>query len=60
LWLSGAAALSKQTPVMDYTRDPVWTKDNAFGFPVHSVGHQTLVVTLFDSDYGNADDEIGR
>lgn len=59
LWLSGAKKHTKQTEVVDYTKNPKWTKDTHHGFVVHVPDHQKLVLSLYDSDYGG-DDEIGR
>jgi hypothetical protein len=59
VWLTGAATQSKQTPTVDYTKNPVWGKDNKFGFAVHSAAHQQMILALFDSDVGG-DDQIGR
>ena len=59
MWLTGAANQTKQTPTVDYTKDPVWRNDNSFGFAVHSVEHQQMILALFDSDVGG-DDQIGR
>lgn len=46
------------TSVKSNTRHPVW--DETYTLLVHDTAHQSLKLSLWDSDTITADDEIGR